>query len=263
MTSFIVAIANEKGGVAKTTTVLSLGGALAEQQMSVLLIDLDPLSNLTLALGYRSKPLELTIADTLMSDQPIRSATVHTEIPALDLVPANADLAMSERFIVLRENHDQLLRNALNTISSYDVILLDCPPAIGALTLNALSAAQLLLIPTQCEYYAAHSLRNMLSVIRNVREHSNPDLRYRLLLTMLDKRNRMHNTLHDHIRRVFGDAVFKNVIEIDTKLRESPVFNQPITVYAPTSRGSEQYRQVAQELRQYIHETVGSPTKST
>jgi chromosome partitioning protein len=262
MTSYIIAIANEKGGVAKTTTALSLGGALVEQQFKVLLVDLDPLSNLTLAFGYKSKPLDLTVGDILLSDQPIDSAVVQTSLPDLDLVPANADLAMTERFIVVRENYEKILEGTLNLNESYDIVLLDCPPALGPLTYNALTAADLLLIPTQCEYYSAHSLRNMLSMIRNVRERTNPELRYRLVLTMFDKRNRIHSDLRDQIRRVFGDAVFKSVIEIDTKLRESPVFNQPITTYAPNCRGAEQYRQLAQELRQFIHETVGSPTRS-
>jgi chromosome partitioning protein len=262
MTSYVIAIANEKGGVAKTTTALSLGGALVEQQYNVLLVDLDPLSNLTLALGYKSKHLELTMGDILLSDQSIHSAIVQTALPNLDLVPANADLALTERFMVVRENYEQLLKGILNSNESHDIVLLDCPPALGPLTYNALSAADLLLIPTQCEFYSAHSLRNMLSMIRNVRERTNPELRYRLVLTMFDKRNRIHSDLHDQIRRVFGDAVFNSVIEIDTKLRESPILNQPITTYAPNSRGSEQYRQLAEELRQYIHETVGSPTRS-
>jgi chromosome partitioning protein len=137
----------------------------------------------------------------------------------------------------------------------YDYIILDCPPALGAITQNALAAADLLLIPTQAEYFSAYALRNMMTLIRRIREEHNPNLAYRILVTMLDKRNRTHRNIHDQLRSTFGEGVFNTVIEIDTKLRESPIAGLPITRYKPGSRGSTQYRVLAQELMEYAKET--------
>jgi chromosome partitioning protein len=255
--SYVVAIANEKGGVAKTTTTLSLGGALVEEEQRVLLVDLDPLANLTQSLGVKTKGLRSSVADLFLGKQSIFAVSQETNLPNLYLAPSNHDLNMAEQFLVVRDNYELLLRNSLGNMSTFDLILLDCPPALGPLTQNALSAADLLIIPTQCEFFSANALRDMLNLIRTVRTRSNPQLRYRLLLTMIDLRNRIHRNLSKQIRQAFGSAVFNTTIEMDTKLRESPVFGQPVTVYAPNSRGAKQYRQLAQELRHYVYETHG------
>ncbi|HSB89247.1 MAG TPA: ParA family protein, partial [Anaerolineales bacterium] len=163
-----------------------------------------------------------------------------------------------ERFLPVRQNYELILRQALEANGDYAVTILDCPPALGVTTRCALAASNILIIPTQCEYFSAYALRQVVRLIRNVRQRSNPALRYRLLLTMLDRRNSLHRSLAEQIRRAFGPAVFTTEIEIDARLREAPAFGQPITIYAPTSRGALQYRALASELREHAQETVAS-----
>ncbi|MEJ2010738.1 MAG: ParA family protein [Anaerolineales bacterium] len=250
----IIAIANAKGGVAKTTTSLSLGAMLAETGQRVLLVDLDPHANLTISLGLRPPSLELTLADVLLGAMRIDQIICQTSQEGLDLVPANHDLQLAESHLIVRENYEMVLSDALKLTSGYDTVLLDCPPTLGTLTHNALAAAELLIIPTQPEYFSAHALRDMLNMILTIRSRHNPKLRYRILLTMLDRRNRIHSDLAVQIRTAFNQATFKTEIETDTRLRESPVFGQPINQYAPSSRASTQYRELAQELGKTFHE---------
>lgn len=253
--SFTVAISNEKGGVAKTTSTLSLGAALAELGHRVLLVDLDPQANLSLALGFEPHEYENTSANVLIENTSIRAAIRKCEVENLDLVPSCARIESVEQFLPMRSHYLSTLRNVLETASlPYDYILLDCPPALGAITLNALSAADLLIIPTQAEYFSAYALRNMMGSIRRVRQESNPNLAYRILITLLDRRNRTHRNIFEQLQTTFGQGVFTTVIEIDTKLRESPIAGVPITQYKPSSRGSQQYRLLAQELMEYAQE---------
>lgn len=249
--SYRIAIANEKGGVAKTTTALSLGAALAEQDRSVLLVDLDPQANLTMSMGLKPSRLQHTVADLLMGDGTLDQVVVQTQIEGISLLPASQELLMTEQFLRVRQNYEALLKDHLTEDGNYAFVLMDCPPTLGVTTRNALVAADLLIIPTQAEFYSASALHNVLDLIRQLRTQSNPDLRYRLLLTMLDRRNRIHKTLFEQIRKTFGSAVFQTVIEVDTRLRESPIFGQPITAYAPKSRGAEQYRALGEELMEY------------
>jgi chromosome partitioning protein len=173
----------------------------------------------------------------------------------LDLVPSNARIETAEQYLPMRSHYLATLQNALRANPlPYDYILLDCPPALGAITLNALSAADLLIIPTQAEYFSAYALRNMMGSIRRVRQESNPNLAYRILVTLLDRRNRTHRNIFEQLQATFGQGVFTTVIEVDTKLRESPIAGVPITQYKPTSRGSQQYRVLAQELMEYAKE---------
>ncbi len=257
----IMAISNEKGGVAKTTTTLSLGAALAELNHRVLLIDLDPQANLSLALGLETGEAETTSANVLIENAPLSIAIRKTEIPHLDLVSSNSRIESAEQYLPMRSNYLTTLRSAVQLIEpSYDYILLDCPPALGAITLNALSAANLLIIPTQAEYFSAYALRNMMGSIRRVRQETNPNLAYRILVTLLDRRNRTHRNIFEQLQTTFGQGVFTSVIEIDTKLRESPIAGMPITQYRPTSRGSQQYRILAQELIEYVKEEASRQT---
>ncbi len=253
----VITISNEKGGVAKTTSTLSLGAALAELGHRVLVVDLDAQANLTLSLGFEPGEAELTSSDIMLDNAPLLSACKKTEIENLDLIPSNSRIETSEQFLPVRTNYTTILQRAITSTSNmpYDYIILDCPPALGAITQNALAAADLLLIPTQAEYFSAYALRNMMALIRRIREEHNPNLAYRILVTMLDKRNRTHRNIHDQLRATFGDGVFNTVIEIDTKLRESPIAGIPITRYKPGSRGSTQYRVLAQELMEYAKET--------
>ncbi len=252
----IIAVSNEKGGVAKTTSTLSLGAALAELGHKVLLIDLDPQANLSLAIGMEIGESEYTSSNILIEAIPLVRAIRTTEIPNLDLVPCNSRIETAEQFLPVRTGYTATLRRAIQSASpvKYDYILMDCPPALGAITLNALSAANLLIIPTQAEYFSAYALRNMMGIIRRVRQESNSDLAYRILVTMFDRRNRTHRNINEQLRGTFSDGVFKTVIEVDTKLRESPIAGLPITQYRPNTRGSVQYRDLAQELVEYAKE---------
>jgi chromosome partitioning protein len=259
--SFTIAMSNEKGGVAKTTSTLSLGAALAELNHRVLLMDLDPQANLSLALGLENGAAEMTSANVLIENTAMRSAISKTDVQHLDLIPSNSRIESAEQYLPMRSHYLSTLRSALQAAPlPYDYILLDCPPALGAITLNALSAADLLIIPTQAEYFSAYALRNMMGSIRRVRQESNPNLAYRILVTLLDRRNRTHRNIFEQLQATFGQGVFTTVIEIDTKLRESPIAGLPITQYKPTSRGSQQYRVLAQELIEYAKEEANRQT---
>jgi chromosome partitioning protein len=256
-----IAVSNEKGGVAKTTTALSLGAALAELGNRVLLIDLDAQANLTLALGMEPGESEKTSSNVMLDNEALLNVFRKTEVNNLDLIPSSSRIETSEQFLPMRTHYTTILQNAIqSTKLPYEYIVLDCPPALGAITRNALAAANLLLIPTQAEYFSAYALRNMMSLIRRTREMDNPSLSYRILVTMLDRRNRTHKNIHEQLRSTFGSGVFNTVIELDTKLRESPIAGQPITHYNAAARGSTQYRVLAQELMEYAKETENQQT---
>ena len=250
----IIAIANAKGGVAKTTTTLSLGASLAEMGRRVLLLDLDPHANLTLSLGFKPASFERTVAGLLLGNEDLNGAVIPTNVRNVELVPSNHELNMAEPHLLVRADYMMLLDTALKDGQSYDTIIVDCPPTTGTLTKNALSAADLLIIPTQPEYFSAHALRDMLNLILAIRQQNNPKLRYRILLTMLDKRNRIHRSLAEQIRTAFNEAIYDVEIEIDTRLRESAILGQPINQYAPESRATKQYRELAEETGHYSNE---------
>ena len=253
----IIAISNEKGGVAKTTTTLSLGAALVENGNKVLLIDLDPQANLTLALGFEPSQIALSSGDLLLESVPLLSICQKSSIENLDLIPSNSKMDRAEQLLPIHLSYSSRLNDALEEAAPlpYDYVLLDCPPALGAVTRNAMDAATLVIIPTQAEYFSAYALRDMMSLIRTVREESNPNISYRVLITMLDRRNRAHNSIREQLRATFTNGLFETIIEVDTKLRESPILGLPILQYKPSSRGSQQYRVLAQELEEYVKET--------
>jgi chromosome partitioning protein len=246
----IIAISNQKGGVAKTTTCLSLGACLAELGHSVLVVDLDPQGHLTISLGVDADKLHRSVADALLGNATLVSISRESAIPGLDLVPANQGLAVIDKVLYGNESYEFRLARRLEQMppALYDYILIDCAPAFGTITLNALTAADLLLIPTQCEYYAARSLRRVLGLARLVQRKTNPRLEYKLLVTLYDQRNRICHLILEQMQRELSGLMFKTIIEIDTKLRESPAYAQPITCYAPNTRGAEQYRALAREL---------------
>ena len=259
--SITIAISNEKGGVAKTTTTLSLGAALVDYGQRVLLIDLDAQANLTLSLGFEPGEAKLTSCDIVLDNASMQSVCRKTDVENLDLIPSSSRIETSEQFLPMRTNHTTILQRAIAEANMpYDYIILDCPPVLGAITKNALAAADLLLIPTQAEYFSAYALRNMMTLIRRIREEDNPNLAYRILVTMLDRRNRTHRNINEQLRAAFGAGVFNTVIEIDTKLRESPIAGMPITHYKPSARSSTQYRVLAQELMEYAKETQNRQT---
>ncbi|NUQ84152.1 MAG: ParA family protein [Anaerolineales bacterium] len=259
--AYIIAMSNEKGGVAKTTSTLSLGAALAELNYRVLLVDLDPQANLSLALGLEAEEASVSSANVLIENAEIKTAIRKSEVSNLNIVPSSFRIENAEQFLPMRTHYLTTLRDALEADSlPYDYILLDCPPALGAITLNALAAADLLIIPTQAEYFSAYALRNMMGAIRRIRQEVNPGLAYRILVTLLDRRNRTHRNIFEQLQATFGQGVFTTVIEIDTKLRESPIAGVPITFYKPNSRGSQQYRVLAQELIEYAKEEANRQT---
>jgi len=259
--AYIIAISNEKGGVAKTTSTLSLGSALAELNYRVLLVDLDPQANLSLALGLETGESAVTSANILIENALLQTAIHKTDVANLELVPSSFRIETAEQFLPMRTHYLNTLHDALEADTlPYDYILLDCPPALGAITLNALAASNLLIIPTQAEYFSAYALRNMMGTIRRIRQEVNPNLAYRILVTLLDRRNRTHRNIFEQLQATFGQGVFTTVIEVDTKLRESPIAGVPITHYKPGSRGSQQYRVLAQELVEYAKEEANQET---
>lgn len=258
--TYKIGIANEKGGVAKTTSTLSLGAVLAEMGLKTLLIDLDPQANLSLAIGIDPKKVQCSSANVLIEQTPIVNAIQPSSIPGLDLIASTAEMGMAERFLPGRQGYEYFLKNSLVQVQNqYDYIILDCPPFLGSVTLNALTAIDLLLIPTQAEFFSVYALRNLMSLVRRIRSQYNPSLKYRLLLTMVDRRNKTHRVMSEQLRSTFTSGVMQTVIEIDTKLRESPIAGVPIVQHAPKSRGSLQYRALAQEILEYVKETDTQP----
>lgn len=250
--TYRIAISNEKGGVAKTTSAVSLAGALAEKGKQILLIDLDPQANLTLALGIKLKQVKRSIARVILNSDKPSTVIYDTSIEGIDLIPSSPEMGLAERFLPIRQNYHTVLRNALFGFVSYDYIIYDCPPALGAITTNALTASDLLIIPTQPEYFSAYALKKMMAAVRQVRQNGNPSLIYRVLVTMLDRRNRTHRTLLEQLEATFSDGLLNAVIETDTRLRECSIVGLPITTYATESRSAAQYRELAQELIQDV-----------
>ena len=245
-----IAISNLKGGVAKTTTCLSLGACLAEMGKVVLLIDLDPQANLTLAVGLAPDELRHTVDEALLGNVSLVSVSRECAVFGLDIVPANQGLVTIDKVLYGRKGYEFYLKNGIEAMGSrmYDFILIDCPPAAGTLTLNALTAADILIVPVQCEYFSAQSFRQVTELVKLVREKTNPHLLYRALVTLYDRRNKICQVIYDQMQRGMNGVLFQTIIEVDTKLRESPVFGLPITLYAPNTRGAAQYRALAQEL---------------
>lgn len=246
----VIAINNHKGGVAKTTTCLSLGGALAELNYTVLMIDLDPQAHLSLSLGVNPAQLHRHIGDSLLRKSSLVSVSRESSVLGLDIAPATPRLATVEKLLYGQEGYEFNLKQRIAAIDSgmYDFVLIDSPPSMGPLTLNALTAADLLIIPVQAEYYASLSLKQLGNLAKLVQQRTNPDLRYRVLVTMYDRRNKICRVILNQLQNEIKPMLFDTIIEVDTKLRESPAFNKPITTYAPKTRSAEQYRALAKEL---------------
>ncbi len=247
-----IAVNNQKGGVAKTTTCLSLGACLAEMGYSVLLIDLDPQAHLTMSLGIQPNDLHRTIGDALLGQASLVSVSRESAVFDLDIVPANQNLALINKILYQQKGYAFRLKQMLADLPEdfYEVIIIDGPPTVNTLTLNALTTANLLIIPIQCEYYATRSLNHILKLTKMVQSKTNPSLTYQLLITMFDRRNKICRLIYDRMQKSMGARLYQTIIEIDTKLKESPAFGQPITCYAPNTRAANQYRALAKELMQ-------------
>lgn len=252
--AFIIAVANLKGGVAKTTTTASLAGALNQLGYRVLAVDLDAQSNLTTGLGVGLAEAHQTVVDVFFNWMPLSQASISTDIGRLDLVASHPDLALAERFLPVRRNFETILRQSAESSGEYDFILLDCPPYLGAVTLNALNAANMLIIPTIPEIYSWESLQKTIRYAHKIQASSNQGLAYRILICMLDARLRIHREISQQYREHFGEKLFKNLIQIDTRLRESAVAGKPINYYDRSARSARQYQNLAEEIKEHVQQ---------
>ena len=246
----ILAVANQKGGVGKTTTSVNLGASLAEMGFRVLVVDLDPQGNATTGLGVNAREVEGSIYDVIMSDAAVEDCIEPTSLKNLFVVPATIDLAGAEIELVPAFSRELKLRRALHEIrDDYDYILIDCPPSLGLLTVNGLAAADDVLVPIQCEYYALEGLSQLIRNVSLVRTNLNPTLDVRgIVLTMYDARTKLADQVEQEVRRHFGRTVYLTVIPRTVRLSEAPSFGQPITLFDPTSRGAVAYRELAKEV---------------
>lgn len=246
----VICVTNQKGGVGKTTTAVSLGAALAAMGVRTLLVDLDPQGNATTGLGLRVAEGGPSIYRVLAERLPIGEATESTQVAGLHVVPSGLELAGAEIELVSTLNRERQLARALRPVlGSYDVILMDCPPSLGILTLNALVAADQVLVPIQCEYYALEGLSQLLQTVDLVRDDLNPDLEVGgVLMTMYDARTNLAKQVADEVRAHFGDVAFTTIIPRTVRLSEAPSYGQPITVYDPGSHGARAYERAAREL---------------
>ena len=247
----IIAIANQKGGVGKSTTAVSLGAALADLGFRILVVDLDPQGNASTGIGIRHDDREVTSYDVIVAESPVTEAIVHSPIKGLDAITSTIDLAGAEIELVSQFSREGRLKRALEPVreGSYDFIFLDCPPSLGLITINALTAAEELIVPIQCEYYALEGLGQLLRNVSLVQQNINPELRLTgIVMTMFDPRTRLSEQVVDEVRRFFGDLVYDNIIPRTVRLSEAPGFGLPITAYDPKSKGAQSYRDLAREV---------------
>jgi chromosome partitioning protein len=258
----VIAVANQKGGVGKSTTAVSLGAALAELGHRVLVIDLDPQGNASTGLGIRHDARQVTVYDVLAAEAPIDGAIVETPIDNLYAIPSTIDLAGAEIELVSQFSRELRLRKAIEPLkkSDYAFILLDCPPSLGLLTVNALGAAEELIVPIQCEYYALEGLGQLLRNVRLVQQNVNSKLRLTgIVMTMYDPRTKLSDQVVQEVRRFFGDRVYDTIIPRTVRLSEAPGFGLPITQYDPRSRGAQSYRDLAAEVAAKLPDSTPLP----
>lgn len=261
----LIAIANQKGGVGKTTTAINLATALSAIGQRVLLIDLDPQGNASTGLGVRRSVIRSSSYDVLFGDAEVYEAAVATKVPRLSVVPSSVHLSGAEIELVTAERREYRLRQALRKPLPYDYVILDCPPSLNLLTLNALVAVDSVLVPLQCEFYALEGLSHLTKTVERVKRSFNPDLDiHGVVLTMYDKRNRLTTMVEQDVRDYFGDKVYKTVIPRNVRLSEAPSFGLPAIVYDMRCVGAQAYIKLASEIikreRQYKKARVVEPS---
>jgi chromosome partitioning protein len=249
----VIAIANQKGGVGKTTTAVNLSACLAEKGKKVLLIDIDPQGNATSGLGKHKEDMELSIYDVLINDVDIENVTVDTKVEGLKLCPSSVELSGAEVELVPMISRENRLNLALEKVKDqYDFIFMDCPPSLGLLTLNALTAANSVLVPIQCEYYALEGLGQLMGTVKLVQKHLNPKLEVEgVVLTMFDARTNLSIQVGEEVKKYFKNKVYRTIIPRNVRLSEAPSFGLPIILYDIHSKGAECYMELADEVAEY------------
>lgn len=246
--SCVIAVLNQKGGVGKTTTTINLASFLGKSKRSVLVVDADPQGNSTSGFGLDKMNVNLTLCDILVSHVELGNVVQKTNIKNIDLIPANASLASAELDIASVPNREMVLKNAIQSCE-YDYVLIDCPPALSLLTINALCAADQVLIPVQAEYYALEGLSQLLQVMQQVQASYNPDLELLgVVMTMYDKRTSLSQQVYDEVGKHFGDKLLKTVIPRNIRLAEAPSHGKPIDEYDKWSKGAKAYKNLAKEI---------------
>jgi chromosome partitioning protein len=246
----VIAIANQKGGVGKTTTAVNLGAALAEAGFRLLVVDLDPQGNATTGLGLNPRDVTGSVYDVILSNMALEDCVEPTSLKNLFVAPATIDLAGAEIELVAQMSRELRLRRAIDAVRDhYDLVLIDCPPSLGLLTVNGLAAADDVIVPIQCEYYALEGLGQLLRNVSLVHGNLNPNLEVRgIVLTMYDARTKLADQVEAEVREYFGPKVYKTVVPRTVRLSEAPSFGQPIIVFDSTSRGAKAYRDLAKEV---------------
>jgi chromosome partitioning protein len=252
----VIAIANQKGGVGKTTTAVNLSSCLAYKGKKVVIIDIDPQGNTTSGLGIDKNVIEKSTYDIIINDEEIERALIKTVIENLFICPSNINLVGAEVELVSVISRETRLKTALRDIKEkYDFILIDCPPSLGLLTLNALTAADTILVPIQCEYYALEGLSQLMNTVKLVQKHLNPSLDVEgVVLTMFDARTNLSIQVVEDVKKYFKNKVYRTVIPRNVRLSEAPSFGLPIILYDPKSKGAECYLELAQEVIDYSEE---------
>ncbi len=253
----IISLANQKGGVGKTTTAINLAASLAALEYNILLVDADPQANTTSGVGFDLRNIKSSIYDCLVDDRHPEEVILKTEIEGLDLVPSTIDLVGAEIEMLNMPNREQVLKQALEKVKdNYDFVLVDCSPSLGLLTVNALTASDSVIIPVQCEYFALEGLGKLLNTIKIIQSRLNPELEIEgFLLTMYDSRLRLSNQVVDEVRRHFQQMVFDTIIQRNIKLSEAPSFGKPALLYDANSKGAVNYLNLARELLQKNEKT--------
>ncbi len=249
----IIAVTNQKGGVGKTTTAINVAAGLVENGARVLLVDLDPQGNASTGLGIAAEDRNVTTYDLLIDEAPLTDVVQHTKIDGLLICPANSDLASADMELVANEKRSFLLHDALRQPAmdgfALDFILIDCPPSLSLLTVNALVACHSVLVPLQAEFFALEGLSQLMLTLRNIRQSANPALRIEgVVMTMVDGRNRLSQQVENDARETLGDLVFQTTVPRNVRVSEAPSFALPVLQYDPQSKGSEAYRSLAAEI---------------